>query len=156
MRYKRVISIIFFVMAIFAITGCNLKKLKEIRATSWSLESVSLRGLRSLQADLALELENPSVKVTLTDITGILYHKGVPYINYRIDPITIDGKSTKTYNCSCILELDATKSILDVLAALPEFNPSEVTTDISAKAVVSGFKKSFAFNNVPVKRFLKK
>ena len=148
-------KIILVLLIIFS-TGCNFNKFKKIRATGWSLESVSLRGLRSLQADLALELENPASKVTLTDIAGILYLSGEPYIHYTVEPISLSAKCTKTYSCSCTLDLDPSKNILDVLASLPELKTENLTTDISAKANVKGFKKSFSFKNVPVKRFLKK
>ena len=141
---------------LFAAEGCNYKKFKEIRATSWSLESVALRGLRSLEASLELELENPAGKVTLKDITGILYYNGVPFVNYSVDPLTVSAKSTQTYHCSCVFELDPGVPILDLLATLPELSSENMTTDISAKAKVKGISKSFTFKNVPVKRFMKK
>ncbi|MDY6277708.1 MAG: LEA type 2 family protein [Bacteroidales bacterium] len=156
MRNRRITAILAALVLLLLASGCNYKKLKEIRATSWSLESVALRGLRSLQANLALELENPSMKVTLKDITGVLYYNGEPFIHYTMDPITLSAKSTKTYHCSCILELDPSKSIMDVLASLPGLSSENMTTDISAKAKVKGISKSFAFKSVPVKRFMKK
>ena len=156
MRKGRIIAIISAIFLLFAISGCNYKKLKEIRATSWSLESVSLRGLRSLQANLALELENPSMKVTLKDIKGVIYYEGEPFINYTMDPLTLAAKCTQIYHCTCILELDQSKSLMDVLTTLPNLSTEKMTTDISARAKVKGISKSFAFKNVPVKRFMKK
>lgn len=156
MRNRWIIVIVSAIFLLFAANGCNYKKLKEIRATSWSLESVSLRGLRSLQANLALELENPSMKVTLKDIKGVIYYEGEPFINYSMDPLTLAAKTTQTYHCTCILELDQSKSLMDVLATLPGLDTEKMTTDISAKAKVKGISKSFAFKNVPVKRFMKK
>ena len=156
MRNRKVLFIISALFLLIAVSGCNYKKLKEIRATSWSLESVSLRGLRSLQANLALELDNPSMKVTLKDIKGVIYYEGEPFVNYTMDPITLAAKSAQVYQCTCLLELDPSKSILDVLATLPNLSTEKMTTDISAKAKVKGISKSFAFKNVPVKRFMKK
>ena len=115
-----------------------------------------MRGLRSLQANLALDLDNPSMKVTLKDIKGVIYYEGEPFVNYTMDPITLAAKSTQVYQCTCILELDQSKSILEVLATLPNLSTEKMTTDISAKAKVKGISKSFAFKNVPVKRFMKK
>ena len=148
---------IALVAMILSATGCgNVKKLKQIKATSWSLESVALRGLRALEADLALELDNPSVKVTLKDISGTLYYKGEPFIRYTMDPLTLKAKSKETYRCSCLLELDPSRSVLEILTALPRLSAEDLTTDIDAKAKVKGFSKSFSFKNVPVKRFMKK
>lgn len=157
MRNRSIISLLaLFALLVFA-SACNYKKLKEIRATSWNLESVSLRGLRSLEAKLALELDNPATKVTLKDISGILYYNGEPFVNYSVaDPLTVDAKSTKTYHCLCILELDESKSILDLLSTLPSLSTENLVTDISATAKVHGFSKSLSFKKVPVKRFMKK
>ncbi|MBQ9184962.1 MAG: hypothetical protein IJ151_03725 [Bacteroidales bacterium] len=155
MRNRVLTAFVALLAMLILATGCNYKKLKDIKATSWSLESVSLRGLRSLEAKLALELDNPATKVTLKDISGILYYNGEPFVKYTMDPLTVDGKSKKTYQCSCILDLDESKSLLDLLALLPTLSAENMRTDISAKAKVHGFSKSFSFKNVPVKRFIK-
>ena len=157
MSAKRLIS--FIVAAVFIMaagSSCNVSKLKQIRATGWTLESVSLHGLRSLNADLLLELDNPAMKVTLSNIHGVIYYDNEPFVHYDIDPLTLDAKCTKSYSCSCVLVLDTSKSILDVLSILPKMSSDHITTDISAKAKVKGFSKSFSFKNVPIKRFLKK
>ena len=157
MSAKKLISFLLAAILLMAAgSSCDIKKLKQIKATGWTLESVSLHGLRSLKADLLLELENPAMKVTLTDIQGVIYYDGEPFVHYGIDPLTLDAKTTRPYSCSCVLVLDTSKSILDVLAILPKMSSDHITTDISAKAKVKGFSKKFSFQNVPIKRFLKK
>lgn len=156
MRIRIPIIIAAAIILLSATTGCGYKKLKEIKANSWSLESVSLRGLRSLEARLSIELDNPAAKITLDDISGILYHNGEPFVNYTMEPLAVDAKCIKTYQCTCVLELDPSRSLLELLSVLPTLSPENLTTDISAKAKVHGISKSFSFSKVPVKRFIQK
>lgn len=145
------------VLTVTALGGCNFNKLKEIRATGWSVNSVALRGLRSLEANVSIELDNPAMGVTLSDIQGLIYFDGEPFVHYTVNELKLEGNCVKTYSSDCSLVLDTSKSILDVLAILPEMSSKHLTTDISAKAKIkAGLTKTFSFKNVPIKRFIGK
>ncbi len=158
MRAKNIATLILAVIFIVTVTGgCNYKKLKEIKATGWSVNSVSLRGLRSLDANVSIELDNPAMGVTLSDIQGLIYFDGEPFVHYTVNELKLDAKCVKTYSSDCSLVLDTSKNILDVLAILPEMSSKHLTTDISAKArIKAGLTKTFSFKNVPIKRLLGK
>ncbi len=158
MRAKNIaILILAGIFMLMATSSCNFNKLKEIRATGWSVNSVALRGLRSLEANVSIELDNPAMGVTLSDIQGLIYYDGEPFVHYTVNELKLDGNCVKTYSSDCSLVLDTSKNILDVLAILPDMSSKHLTTDISAKAKIkTGITKTFSFKNVPIKRLLGK
>lgn len=151
MRYKRIITLIVLAVLALSLEACGVKRLKDLKVTEWSLESVSLRGLRGLYADMALGIENPGVKITLDDISGTIFYKGEEFLCYQMEPITLKARCTEVYSCHCTMDFESSKTILDILAAINGFSLEYVTTDLDAKVKMNGiFSRKVSFKNVPV------
>ena len=155
MPSKKILSVLCLLVTAGIFAGCGVQKLRQLKITSWTIESVSLRGLRSLEAGMTLGIDNPGTKVTLEDISGIIFYKGEEFLHYTAEPLTLEPRRTAEYPCRCILNIDDSKSILDVLAALPGYSPEFITTDLSAKVRVNGIlSKNVSFKNIPIERLI--
>ena len=152
---KRILPLIAILVTL-CVSGCrSVEQIKNIKVTSWSLESVTPSGLRSLNAELAVEIENPAMEFTLEDIRGTLHYKGEPMVDYVIDPVTILRKCTRTYPVSVSARLSGNFPLLNVLAIVARPDPADFTTDIDAKIrFKSGISKDIHLKNVPIKDFI--
>ena len=145
--------IVSVIMAALLLPGCGVQKLRELKISSWSIESLSLRGLRSLDATMSLGIENPGTKVSLDDISGTIFYKGESLLHYTVEPLTLKSRCTAEYPCACSISIDPGKSIIDILGAIEGFDPNLVTTDIGAKVKVKGiFTRKVEFKNIPIQR----
>lgn len=151
MSYRKIITLIVLAILALSLEGCGVKRLKDLKVTSWSLESVSLRGLRGLYAEMSLGIENPGAKITLDDISGTIFYKGEEFLRYTMEPLTLKARCTEVYSCHCTMDFEKSKSILDILAAINGFSLEYVTTDLDAKVKMNGiFSRKVSFKNIPV------
>ena len=75
---ERILILCLLVTSIVtALPGCgSLAKVKEIKVTSCGVESYSMKGLRSLDAVLAIGIDNPAMEFTVNELDGILKYHG--------------------------------------------------------------------------------
>ena len=153
--FKR-IFLLFAVVSALGLTGCRgVDKIKDIKVTSWSLKSVAPAGLRGVDAELEVGIENPAMQFTLEDIEGILYYKGEGLAGYTADPVTVRRRSTEVYPVSCSVRLSDGASLFSLLGLVRNFDPADLTTDVHANVrLKSGISKSLDFKNIPIKEFV--
>jgi len=153
MKQKRSIILILATVLALCLTGCgSVERIRNIRVTSWAVESVSPTGLRGLTADLAVGVENPAMQFTLEDIEGVLYYKGTEFVHYTADPVTVRRKSTAVYPLHCKAILGGEYSVLSVLGMARNYDLADFTTDIHARVRLrGGASKSFDFKDIPIK-----
>ncbi len=138
------------VLATLVLTGCS--KISRIEVRSCSLESVSLAGLRGVQARLLLEVDNPALQFTLEDIRGVVYKNGEEYVRYEADPLTVSAKTCASYPLDCTASLAPSVSLTQLLDLVKDFDIEDFTTDIHAKVKLkSGVAKGFDYKDIPLK-----
>lgn len=149
---KRILPLVAAVLTL-CLSGCqSIEKIRNIKVTTWSLESVTPSGLRSLNAELAVGIENPAMEFTLEDIAGVLYYKGDAMVDYSVEPFTVRRKCTAVYPIFGSARLNGKFSLLSVLGIASNYDLADFTTDIHAKVrLKSGAAKAFDFKNVPIK-----
>lgn len=146
-RFLTAISAV--IIAVF-LTGCS--KISQIEMKSCSIDSISLEGLRGINATLLLEIDNPALQFTLSDIEGVVYRNGEEYVYYQADPIAVSARTSAVYNLPCSATLAPSVSLMQVLSLVRNFNIEEYTTDIHAKVrLKSGVAKGFTFRDIPIK-----
>jgi len=147
------IIIVFAALAAIFLTGCS--KIRQIELKSCALDSVSMAGLRGVNATLLLEIDNPALQFGLEDIEGVLYRNGEEYVSYKADPIKVDARTCAVYPLACNATLSPNVSLVQVLSLAKNFNLEEFTTDIHAKLrLKSGVAKGFTFRDIPIKDLL--
>ncbi len=147
---RKVISAIIAALAVLLLSGCS--KISQIELKSCAVDSVSMAGLRGINATLLLEVDNPALQFTLADINGVLYRNGEEYVLYEADPIQVNAKSCAVYPLPCKATLAPSVSLMQVLTLAKDFNIEEFTTDIHAKVILKGgVAKGFTFRDIPIK-----
>lgn len=141
------------VLSLAALGGCaGISKVKDIRVTSCGVESYSLKGLRSIDAVLAIGIDNPAMAFTVTDLNGILKLNGEDVAFYSADTVRVDKKSSKVYDVPCRATLSESVSLMQALQIARKGSLEGLTTDIEAKVKLkNGSGKTLKFKDLDLK-----
>jgi len=152
---KRTISGIFVALLVSAVlSGCSgLSKVKDIKVTSCGLESYSLKGLRSIDAVLAVGIDNPALAFNVTDVSGIVKYNGEDFATYTADSISVEKKCSKVYDLPCTATLSDGVSLMRLMQIAKKGNLEGFTTDVTATVKLkSGAGKTFRFKNIDLNK----
>ena len=73
---RRLIVLVLAFMLV-ALTGCN--KFSQIKLNDATLEKVTPQGLRGVDVDLDIEVDNPAPRIKISDVEVVLMHSGPPF-----------------------------------------------------------------------------
>lgn len=153
--FKR--TIIAFFVAILAsgiLSGCSgLSKVKDIKVTSCGLESYSLKGLRSVDAVLAVGIDNPTFAFTVMDVSGTVKYNGEDFATYTADTVSVEKKCSKVYDLPCTATLNDGISLMKLMQIVKKGSLEGFTTDVTATVKLkSGAGKTFRFKNIDLNK----
>ena len=137
------------------LTGCS--KYKEIRPTSFKLESVSVQGLRAMDIEMAVGVNNPAGQLTITDFSGEVEHSGKVIGRLTLAPFVLMPKSDTVYRLQGRADLANELSVIQALAYVkrPELL-NEAKLNVTARVrLKSGVSKRVTYKDVPVEKLLK-
>ena len=146
--------LVFLLMAfMLALAGC--KDIKDIRVTSVNLESVSMRGFKSVDLHLSAEVYNPARQIRLSEIDGSIVHSGKVIGKLAMDPFILAPKSLETYNLKANVALAQGTGLKDLMMLADPQKLNECTVDVSAKATYGkGAPMQIKRKNIPLKELL--
>lgn len=136
------------------ICGCgSIEKVKDIKVTSVGVESYSFSGLRTINAVLALGIDNPTFAFKVTDLNGILKYKGEDFAFFTADTIKVDKKCSKVYDLPCSATLSEGVSLRKALQIAQGNSLEGFTTDLEAKVKLkSGAGTTLKFKDLDLKQ----
>lgn len=149
--FKRTIFGIFVaLLACAVLSGCSgLSKVKDIKVTSCGLESYSLKGLRSVDAVLAVGIDNPTFAFKVMDVSGTVKYNGEDFATYTADTVSVEKKCSKVYDLPCSATLSDGVSLKQLMQIAKKGNLEGFTTDVTATVKLrSGAGKTFKFKNI--------
>ena len=155
---KRTISGIFVALLVSAVlSGCSgLSKVKDIKVTSCGLESYSLKGLRSIDAVLAVGIDNPALAFNVTDVSGIVKYNGEDFATYTADTISVDKKCSRVYDLPCTATLNDGISLMKLMQIVRKGNLEGFTTDVTATVKLkSGAGTTLRFKDIDLNEMTK-
>ena len=146
-------AIIGFLVAFVAcavLSGCSgLSKVKDIKVTSCGLESYALKGLRSVDAVLAVGIDNPTFAFTVMDVSGTVKYNGEDFATYTADTVNVEKKCSKVYDLPCSATLSDGVSLKQLMRIAGKSGLEGFTTDVTATVrLKSGAGKTFTFKNI--------
>lgn len=149
--FKRTIFGIFVaLLACAVLSGCSgLSKVKDIKVTSCGLESYSLKGLRSVDAVLAVGIDNPTFAFKVMDVSGTVKYNGEDFATYTADTVSVEKKCSKVYDLPCSATLNDGVSLKQLMQIAKKGSLEGFTTDVTATVKLkSGAGKTFKFKNI--------
>jgi hypothetical protein len=149
-------SIVLALAALLAMAGCaDIKKLKNLDIESVALENFKPKGLRGATLTLLVEVDNPGVRLSLSEISGEIEHSGKVLGKVAVDPFTLQGKTADSYRLDVELSLAQGVNILDLGVLLDKKSLDEMTIDVSADVQLkNGKPRTMKINDLPLKKLI--
>ena len=156
---ERILILCLLVTSIVtALPGCgSLAKVKEIKVTSCGVESYSMKGLRSLDAVLAIGIDNPAMEFTVNELDGILKYHGEDFAFFSADTVTVDARCSKVYDLPCTATLREGIGLLQAMQIAGKGSLEGFTADIEAKVKIKkGPRKTVRFKDLDLQELAEK
>lgn len=147
--FARHILAAVLVCAALALAGCSAvrktaaDRLREIELTSFAVEEISPKGLRTMDASFFVGIHNPTVKLELKDVTVRLFCGDSELGSFVFDPFTVEGHRDGVYLLSGHASLASASALLQVLGALGG-SGENLTVLISATGKGLGVRRSLS------------
>jgi hypothetical protein len=125
---KKYIAIL---LAFLCLTSCA--SYRDIKINSVELEKVSVIGA-PLGATLAVEIDNPTVTLKFTDISGVIKVSGETALTFTCDPFTLKGHSCQTYHLDLSAALERGFGLSNIVRIIQAQDLDGVTADVSVTA----------------------
>ena len=123
--------VILLLLGMMSFSGCvGLRKIQDMEVNAFKVESMSPRGFKGMVLKASLELDNPAMEISLSDIVGTLEHSGKVLGNVTVNPLVLHAKSVETYSITADMTLGDGASLLDLGKLLDKKTLEECTVDL--------------------------
>ena len=139
-------------LVLMTFTGC--KKYEEIKVVSGKMESLNVKGLRTIEASFTVKVDNPAGKVAFEEVNGVLKHSGKVIGNVVVDPVTLSPKTVADYNVKAKFELDKGIGVMYLMTFADVRKLKECTFDLFARCKAAGIRVKKEYKDLPVKNIL--
>jgi len=147
---RRITAKIALAVLLVCCTSC-LSAYKAISVTGVTLDSATPHGMKSLDANVLVGVNNPAGGVKLTKMTGAVKLDGQKILDIYAGDVKLDRKSERKYLVPLTGRLDDTASLIQLFPLLKNSNFSRYTVDFSARATLPiGLGKTLAVKDVPL------
>lgn len=146
-------KLIILIMAVMLVSLTSCGDFKEITVNSVAVHNVSLDGLKAVDIELFVEIDNPASRLTLSDMEATVKHSGKVLGKVTVDPFTLERKKVQVYDLKARMALQLKVHELYLLMD-PEVITSSVV-DITVKGTIrGGISKTITKNDVPLKKLI--
>lgn len=154
---KTIFGVFVALLACAILSGCSgLSKIKDIKVTSCGLESYSLKGLRSIDAVLAVGIDNPTFAFKVMGVSGTVKYNGEDFATYTADTISVDKKCSRVYDLPCSATLNDGISLMKLMQIVRKGDLEGFTTDVTATVKLrSGAGTTLRFKDIDLNEMTK-
>ena len=149
-NWKKII--VFFTAAVLAlaVTGCgNLRKLKDIQVNHVGVKYFAPTSARSVDAVLLLEIDNPAMGLTLSNVDGTVRKNGEVLGYFTAGELPLQGKSVQVYEPPCTATIADNISLVRILGLIAQMSLDGMTVDITLHVKLdNGMGRNLTFNDL--------
>ena len=141
--------------AVLLLSASSCSGIKDIKVTSCSIMSLSPKGLRSLDAMIALGIENPIMAFRISGLDGTILNAGSDFAYFSAGDLPVERRSSKVYPLACSGTISKDVKLTDLLklAAFQDF--SEFTINLSVRIKLKcGLGAKLHFNDLKVEELI--
>ena len=136
-------------------TGCRaLRNVDKIAVTSVGIQSVNPTSSRSAEAVLLLEIDNPSLSFTASDINGTLKYKDKVMGTFTAGKLPVIGRTKQVYELPCTARLAENVSVLELMRLVAKRDLEGATADVDVHVELGKLGKTLKFRNMDLKELM--
>lgn len=156
MRTGHVIKLFILLLAAMLAGSCGIRKYKDIKITSFAVESFTPTGLKSLDAVVEVGVDNPAPAFNIMNLEAEIYRDSVHLAHLSAENVAVEGRCDRLYKIPVSGQVDPAVTLLNLMLLAKDFRSEEYSVSIKAKAMIAGIGKDLAFDDIPLERLLKK
>jgi hypothetical protein len=135
------------------LTGCG--KFKDIKVNSVTPVNVTPHGLKGVDVELAVEIDNPAVQIQLSDMEAVLKHSGKIIGKVTVDPFTMKGRTVETYYLMARVTYAQGLSLKEIWSMIDKNFLDKCYVDITVTGKLKcGISKTIKKNGIPLKKLM--
>ena len=152
---KRLAKLLVLCVAVFALTGCGVAKLKDLSVSSLGVKYLAPTSNRSLSAVLLLGLDNPSIDFTVSDVEGVVRYYDREILTFTAGELPVQARSDQVYELPCTATLCPGVSVLDLLVIASKKSLEGMTTDVKLDArLKNGMGMPLTFKKIDLQQLM--
>ena len=129
MKGIRLARLFAFALLLTAAAACG--RFQDIKVNSCKLASAELRGFSAVDAVLDVEIDNPTMAFTISDINGaVIYAQKDTALILTGGPVDVSRKSVKTYQVPCTATLGPSMDLMKLINAVSSGDFSDYDMDV--------------------------
>ena len=137
------------------LSGCM--NVKDIKVNDVEIESLSTRGLKSLDIFVKVGVDNPVRQVKISEIDGSLKHSGKVIGKLAMDPFVLAARTSDVYLLKANVSLAKGAGLKELMVLAAPNGLDECTIDLSAKATYGkSVSMPIKVKDIPLKELLDK
>ena len=151
---KRLFAILVVCVLAFASSEVCHAQFSKLSFGKYGVSSIRPESLRAVRGAVWVDVTNPMVGFTVSEINGTVYKKGVPFVYGSASDVHIP-LGTRRANISGRASLSPSASLWDVLALIA-FDPEDYSVDLSVRITLdTGETRTVSKSKMPVTALLK-
>ena len=152
---KRIVTFLLLALAL-VLSGCQAKKLQDIKVTSARIVSIVPEGLTDLSAVVEVGIHNPSVALVLSDIIGVVRYEDMNILSMSAEQVNIDGHADKLYEVPLKGHIEEGFNPFRLLRLLgSDSSLDDVTVSFKGRvALRGGIGKNIELEDIPLSTLL--
>jgi hypothetical protein len=149
---RRLAALLLAVMLV-CFTGCN--KFNKIKVNEVQIEKITPHGLRSIDIDLDVEVDNPAPWLKISDVEVVVRYCGKVLGKVTVDPFVLKARTVESYDIKARMALDQSVSLYEALMFLSKDFAQNCILDMTAKGSLrGGLSKTITEKDVPLKKLM--
>lgn len=151
---KRLFAILVVCVLAFASSEVCHAQFSKLSFGKYGVSSIRPESLRAVRGAVWVDVTNPMVGFTVSEIKGTVYKKGAPFVYGSASDVHIP-LGTRRATITGRASLSPSASLWDVLALIA-FNPADYSVDLSVRITLdTGETRTVSKSKMPVTALLK-
>ena len=151
---KRLFALLFVCAVAFAASQVCHAQFSKLSFGKYGVSSIRPESFRAVRGSVWLDVTNPMEGFRISEIKGMVYKNGVPFVSGTAGDVYIPSGSSRATVSGRAALCDGA-SLWDVLALIA-FDPNEYSVDLSVRITLdSGATRVVSKKGLPVAELLK-
>lgn len=151
---KRIATALLLLLPVLLFPGCSgIRKLKDIKVNSVGVKYLTPVSQRSVEGVLLLEIDNPAIGLTMSDVDGTVRLNGREMGYFTAGELPLQERSVQVYELPCTATLADDVTLIEVLKLLSKRSLDGFTADVRLHATLkNGVGKTLEFKDIDIQK----
>lgn len=136
-------------------SSCGVSRIRDISLSSFGIKYIVPTSARSMEGVLLLEIDNPALSFTASDIEGLVRLEEKALLHFTAGPLPLEGKTVQVYELPCTVTLDEGASLLELVRIASRRSLEGLEADVNVHVATKNgtLKAPISFKDIDLSQF---